>query len=313
MRTGNKSDGSHKGCRLGRITMTVLLGLSVLSFSAFGRTWTSTSGSKIEAEFVELRHGTVVLQKSDGKSVRIAMNRLSKPDRQYIKDMNQGNRPVTSSIDAEGNPVVGPGFVGGPEFDTQSGTFSAGTAFFVSLPDKTDAWLITAHHIFGPPGGLPQEVSREDMRSFVKKVTIHDFVKGKKVSGKVDPLHIPSSGPDLAVFRTTLGAKVAPRPLAENNPKQGDQIWLVASLQGQPDDQILHRGVVTDVSPNKLKCKFDNGNLITRGASGAPYINAKGEVVGLHTGSYKEPGNMAGAVLPVETIRAAIQAALMEE
>lgn len=37
-----------------------------------------------------------------------------------------------------------------------------------------------------------------------------------------------------------------------------------------------------------------------------PYLNAKGEVVGLHSGSFKDPGNVAGDVFSAEGILKAL-------
>jgi len=203
-------------------------------------------------------------------------------------------------------PVIEAGFVGNPEFDTRSGAFGAGTAFLIQFEGEKTPLLVTAQHIFGPSGGLKQDIPRDQMAAFVQKARLRDLVKGLGQTSKISPLAIPEDV-DAAVFRMSPGSKANPHPLAKENPKKGDAIWLVAALDGQGKNQILHRGTVVDVWENKIKCKFDNGNLVMRGASGAPYVNADGEVVGLHKGSFKEPGNIAGSVLPVDTIRKAIQ------
>lgn len=204
-------------------------------------------------------------------------------------------------------PVVVAGFVGCPSFETASGELSGGTAFLARLEGEKNPLLITAHHIFGPPCGLKEEVSREKLPDFVKAATLHDLVKGGNYTTKITPLALPDTI-DAAVFRTTLGDKAKPYPLAKENPKKGDTIWLVASLESQ--NQILHRGFVVEVWEQEIKCKFDNGNLVTRGASGAPYLNANGEVVGLHRGSLKVPGQITGIAIPVEIIRKTIETAL---
>ena len=199
--------------------------------------------------------------------------------------------------------------MGNPEFNTRSGAFGAGTAFLIQVEREKTPLLVTAQHIFGPPGGLKQEVPRNRMSEFVQRAMLRDLAKGGSQSTKVSALAIPE-GIDAAVFRTTLRTRAKPCKLAKQNPKKGDTIWLVASLEGQPKNQILHRGTVVDVWDDRIKCKFDDGNLVMRGASGAPYIKGDGEVVGLHTGSFKDPGNVAGAVLPVEIIRKAIESAI---
>jgi hypothetical protein len=217
------------------------------------------------------------------------------------------SRMVDEKRAAATEPVIGNGFVGTPEFDTHSGKFSAGTAFFAKVQGEANPLLITAQHIFGPAGGLNADVPREQMAGFSKRVTLHDFASRKDITAKINSIALPDSV-DVAAFRTDLGTRVTAHPFAKENPKKGDIIWLVAALADQADMQILHRGSVVEVWDDKIKCKFDNGNLVMRGASGAPYLNAHGEIVGLHTGSFKDPGHVAGALIPVETIINAIYA-----
>jgi len=148
------------------------------------------------------------------------------------------------------------------------------------------------------------------LAAFVSKVELDDLVKGRIRQTRIKLLKTPDEL-DAAIFLTAQETRAKPHALAAENPKVGDVIWLVASLQGQPAT-ICHRATVVNVWDHKFKCKFDNGDLVTRGASGAPYVNAAGEVVGLHTGSYKDPGNVAGAAIPVENLRQAIDAALQK-
>jgi len=216
----------------------------------------------------------------------------------------QTNQPIAPAK----APIIESGFVGCPEFETKSGKFSAGTAFFAKLPDETRPLLITVQHIFGPAGGLKTDVPKEQMAGFANRVTLRDLVRGMSCTTKIDSLATMGTI-DIAAFRIAPGTKVKAHPFAKENPQKGDVIWLVASLDGQPKKEILHRGTVVEVGPDQIRCKFDNGNLVTRGASGAPYINAMGEVVGVHTGSFKDPGNVAGAALAVEAIMSAISAA----
>jgi hypothetical protein len=50
------------------------------------RTWTSVSGKTVEARFVSVFNGMVVLLKTDGQKVRIAASQLSDEDRIYLED-----------------------------------------------------------------------------------------------------------------------------------------------------------------------------------------------------------------------------------
>jgi hypothetical protein len=291
------------------ISLLVVLAGCSLVLTSEGRTWTSTNGTTVEAEFVESKLGRVVLLKPDGAKIAIPLSALSASDKAYVASLSQEVAVVRQPDAVPDKPAVESSFVGRPEFITRSGAFGAGTAFLVRIDGEANPLLITAQHIFGPPGGLKEEVPRAEMASFTKKATLHDIVRGGSKTTRIDALALPDTL-DVAAFRTALGQKANPHPLAVMNPKVGDTIWLVAELEGQPKKEILHRGSVAAVWADQIKCQFDNGDLVTRGASGAPYLNASGDVVGLHTGTFNDPGSTAGAMLPVETIKRAINGVL---
>jgi len=49
------------------------------------REWTSTVGSKIEAEFVGVENGVAKLKKRDGSELRVPLDKLSDADQQWIR------------------------------------------------------------------------------------------------------------------------------------------------------------------------------------------------------------------------------------
>jgi len=51
-----------------------------------GRTWTSITGSSVEAEYIGLEHGRVKLRTRDGTLTAIAEDALSAEDRAWIKE-----------------------------------------------------------------------------------------------------------------------------------------------------------------------------------------------------------------------------------
>jgi len=53
--------------------------------ASHARMWTSTKGSKIDAEFVRLDDNEVVLKKSNGKELSVKISLLSKADQEFIK------------------------------------------------------------------------------------------------------------------------------------------------------------------------------------------------------------------------------------
>jgi hypothetical protein len=69
--------------------LTVIGVLALGAAQAWGegetRTWTSTSGSKIEAEFLGVEGSLVTLRTVDGKTLGIALTKLSADDRTWVK------------------------------------------------------------------------------------------------------------------------------------------------------------------------------------------------------------------------------------
>jgi hypothetical protein len=51
------------------------------------RTWTSQSGSKVDAKLVSMRTYDVVLQKADGTQLQIGRSALSKADQDYLNNL----------------------------------------------------------------------------------------------------------------------------------------------------------------------------------------------------------------------------------
>lgn len=54
------------------------------------RTWTDASGNfQVEATFVALESGAIKLQKQDGRTIRVELERLSQTDREYVREVEQ--------------------------------------------------------------------------------------------------------------------------------------------------------------------------------------------------------------------------------
>ena len=50
------------------------------------RTWTSSVGSKIEARLIRKKRDSVTLEKADGSSLKVPLDKLSKADQDYVKE-----------------------------------------------------------------------------------------------------------------------------------------------------------------------------------------------------------------------------------
>jgi hypothetical protein len=163
---------------------------------------------------------------------------------------------------------------------------------------KQPVVLVTAHHLLGPMGGLSTEVAWNDVPKAVKRATCQSIVTPAQ-SWIGTPLAIPGAASfnnqtkdglrDIALL--VLQNKPAARPLKLSpvQPKLGEPVWLVAQLvSGASKDRLLFKARVTQVQDLALNYLLDDpdGTFDLRATSGAPVVNARGEVVAV---------NMAGA------------------
>jgi hypothetical protein len=104
-----------QGKVLAALCLMLLLGFCPSNAEA--RTWTDKSGKySIDAEFVSLTDGQVTLKRSDGKTVRLALENLSKADQEQVRQLTssvptaktdsqiQAARPATKTAVASAKP-----------------------------------------------------------------------------------------------------------------------------------------------------------------------------------------------------------------
>ena len=92
------------------LLLTVLLAFISLSFaSAQMRTWTSSTGSKIEAELVDYSDRVVVLRSSTGRKISLGINKLSPADQVIVTNW-KGKGSVSSTPKASpAKQAISPG------------------------------------------------------------------------------------------------------------------------------------------------------------------------------------------------------------
>ena len=92
------------------LLLTVLLAFISLSFaSAQMRTWTSSTGSKIEAELVDYSDRVVVLRSSTGRKISLGINKLSPTDQVIVTNW-KGKGSVSSTPKASpAKQAISPG------------------------------------------------------------------------------------------------------------------------------------------------------------------------------------------------------------
>lgn len=177
-----------------------------------------------------------------------------------------------------------------PTFKVDAASYQAGTAFLVS---RARPLLLTAHHLFGPDGGLAKPVTWQDMPAHAHLVACKPIRAGKPVSGEtaiaipdahaMDPADQSGAINDVAVFRTSPESSVAPSlTLALSSPKEGDRVFLIAEAQGS--NSSVHPARVLGLQNGALLFAYDDPKLELQATSGAPIVNEDGKVVGLHLG-----------------------------
>jgi hypothetical protein len=202
-----------------------------------------------------------------------------------------------------------------PSFELAEGPNDAGTAFVLASPlGKNKKLLMTAHHLFGPDGGVEPQISWQDLPDAVSGVTCQSAqapvwrVTGGRPFAVKDAKSYAEEGPkrDLAVF--AVETAVAALPLAAADPKVGDVVWLVARARsGAVPKQLLHKARVVGVSSDQLIYAYENKALGLSGSSGAPVVNALGQVVAVNFGGGE---SAKGEKLGFGTARGSISASL---
>lgn len=197
-----------------------------------------------------------------------------------------------------------------PTFTTATGPFSAGTAFVCEYPEGKGHVLITAQHLFGPGGGLSVKIAWNEMADKIKQVdgvSMHDAAV-HLVSTKTVPIEgargLDDKGvrDDIAVFELVPAKDRATLKLAANAPKVGDPVWLFGCQAGGKTVELIPATVAMS-SDKELDYTFATSDLALRATSGAPIVDADGNVVAINLGSTSRRAKLVGFGNPVASIR----------
>ncbi len=212
-----------------------------------------------------------------------------------------------------------------PVFTTPQGPLNAGTAFVARLDHCDEPVLLTAIHLFGPGGGLPQPMTADDVRHGVSQAELTGFGRNAKhMLFEVASLTPENAAPcctsdrmvgvgDVAAFTAPDRLKPIALPLAPDIAVAGDRVTLLAPLAGGTDAGLRHDAVVIGMHDGFLLYKFDDPNIPLRTTSGAPVIDSAGRVVAINlTGGHlskDDPAATIGGGNPVIAWRGAVEAA----
>ncbi|HWO09020.1 MAG TPA: hypothetical protein VNN80_06055 [Polyangiaceae bacterium] len=207
-------------------------------------------------------------------------------------------------------------FVFLPNFVTTRGPLNAGKAVPVRAPTAPNGVVVlSCLHIFGPMGGLPEQLTASALPGAVQQAFLLDL-DGKKFDigpallvADAKPFEQQDASGDVSVFRAPAELASRALELAAGLPKKGEQVWLVSSLVSG-SAELMHPARVYYAADKALSYKFDSADLELRATSGAPVVNGKGQIVALNLGGGNNQGELFGFGIPVTSLRHALSEAL---
>lgn len=217
----------------------------------------------------------------------------------------------------EPSPTVHGDVVLKPTFMTGYDSFSGGTAFLCNIPGMEGTYLLTAQHLFGPACGLKRQFSWQEIPKTFVVVTALSITEPTHFITSSNCIAIPGAravddrgyDKDLAAYRLSSDQKPDALRLALTRPKVGETVYLHARQRGKTSLDML-RAVVRKSSDTEFEYTFDDKQINLAGTSGAPVLNAMGEVVALNIGGGEDGSRFWGMGNPCNSISSLLKAAL---
>ncbi len=204
-----------------------------------------------------------------------------------------------------------------PTFMTGYDSFSGGTAFLCNIPGMEGTFLLTAQHLFGPACGLQRQFSWQEIPKTFVVVTALSITEPRRFVTSSNCVAIPGAraldnrgyDKDLAAYRLSSDQKPASLRLAATRSKVGETVFLHARQRGKTSLDML-RAIVRKSTNSEFEYAFEDKQINLAGTSGAPVLNAAGEVVALNIGGGDEAGRFWGMGNPCDSISSLLKAAL---
>ena len=208
-----------------------------------------------------------------------------------------------------------------PTFNCNSGQIQAGTAFVVEIGDRRSPVLVSALHLLGPDGGLPKKIKPANIDRELQSIELFGLFDDELVAA-VSPrtLEMRESAPlgeaskygDVMAFELDRDVQVGKLKLANSMPEVNEPVWMAGQiLDGAPMTKKLHVGQFLGIDyEGDFVVQFANRQLELQATSGAPILNAAGEVVAINLGGWSEDGYKFGVGNPVSRFRGGLLNAL---
>lgn len=229
---------------------------------------------------------------------------------------------VAEAVPRDDSPPVAPFSVWRPYFFTTVGdhdiSVPPGTAFVIRPAESDQPYLVTALQLLSPDTGLAATVAPGQIRKSVSQVVVSEAFGASDSTVQVDiPLELDLAQGDAAYWKEAgvllipaggAAKKLKPLVIASSVPSLGDPVWLATAVDGgAPASQFTHRATVTGVSETgAVEYAFENADLSLRAATGAPLLNAAGEVVGMHVSRQTDRSEVIGTGISASRLSEAL-------
>lgn len=219
--------------------------------------------------------------------------------------------PITTIYTGEKEPTppsVSVNSVGSPRFaKSKDVELFAGTAFL--LQHKLSPVMVGAYHTLRTANGLEAKGIEASLRSKVETLAVPKLQPLKVPKQGNASYRVPANSSDArgdvaAFFVKDLHKDAEPLKLAVTDAKIGEPVW-VAEMRGSakaPTGMELVPGHVVYHSNRVLVIKMEKQTQV-KGTSGAPVVNAAGEVVGVNVGYTQGPEGYMRLAVPGLTLR----------
>jgi hypothetical protein len=212
--------------------------------------------------------------------------------------------------EAPENAVLRPAFS-----TTTEGEIDGGTAFLARWTDDR-VLLLTAQHLFGEALGMSRDYTGAELPDLVTSMTATSVDDTAIEVQSSTLISMPEAVPlttnitrDVAGFVIDDAAEAAVLELAPAPPAPDERVWLLAEVSGS--EKRLFPATLEDVSPEEyLQYAFDTPLDLTA-TSGAPVLNASGQVVGINVGGDDASANpVRGVANSITTFRPMLEDAM---
>jgi hypothetical protein len=183
-----------------------------------------------------------------------------------------------------------------PRFITTEGNILAGKAF----PVKTASCgtvMMSAYHLLGPSGGhtvqipvaqLASKISRIDLHNMMNRKVMHTVTGASVTPPDAQPCcqegkQAKGSG-DVVAFRAPAELDGAALTVSTQTVRKGDIVRVITSVPANPRQTVVYEAVAEGMQDGYLMYIFKTPGFVLQATSGAPVINAAGEVVGINLG-----------------------------